>query len=74
MHIEQLLMTPDEKWRRYLMARREAGSELMNFIHAISTDDDAYDAIEMSFMWRQICEGGSVTDMTWELMLEATNQ
>ena len=69
-----ITMSDDEKWERYQRIRREAGSELMSFLHGQSSDDDVYDRFEMAFLWRLVCEGGSVSEPTWEQMLEATNQ
>ena len=71
--LSQMLMSDDEKWERYLRMRREAGSELTNFLHALATDDDVYDRFELAHLWRSVCEGGTVQDCTWEQMLEATN-
>lgn len=65
-------MDDSEKWERYQRIRREAGSELSAYLVAGSTDDDVYDRFEMAFLWRFVCEGGSVSVPTWEQMLEAT--
>lgn len=67
------MMDDTEKWERYKRIRREAESELQLFMHAGCTADDVFDRFEMAFLWRQVCEGGMVSDPTWEQMLEATN-
>lgn len=69
----QMLMSPEEKWERYSRIRREAGSELAAYQHALATDDDVYDRFELAFLWRSVCEGQTVSDATWEQMVEATN-
>ena len=71
--VTQYSMSCEEKWERYKRMRREAASELMNFIHGIATDDDAYDRSELATLWRLSCEGVIMSEPTWEQMLEATN-
>lgn len=71
---QQCLISEEEKWDRYSRMRREAASELTSFIHAISTDDDVIDRMELVNLWRMSCEGMVMSDQTWEQMIEATNE
>lgn len=70
----QCLISDEEKWDRYRRMRREAASELTSYIHAISTDDDFIDRMELVVLWRMSCEGTIMTQQTWEQMIEATNE
>lgn len=68
----QCLISEEERWDRYKKMRREAASELTNFMHALAGDDDVYDRFELAFLWRMSCEGMAMADPTWDQMIEAT--
>lgn len=70
----QHLISPEEKWDRYQRMRREAASELMNFVHALTSDEEVYDRMELATLWRLSCEGMQMSEPTWEQMIEATDQ
>lgn len=67
------LMDRDEIHRRYEMAKREAASELQCYVHALTSSEDVVERMELAFLWRLVAEGNTVSDSTWEMMLEATN-
>lgn len=69
----QCFISEEERWDRYQRMCRAAASELTNFVHALSSDDDVYDRFELAFLWRMSCEGTTMTDQTWDQMIEATN-
>jgi hypothetical protein len=66
-------MTCEEKWQRYQKMRREAESELQLFMHAECTADDVFDRFELAFLWRMAVEGKTMTEPTWDQMVEATD-
>lgn len=69
----QCLISEEERWDRYQKMRREAASELLNFVHALTDEDSVYDRFELATLWRLSCEGMAMSDATWEQMIEATN-
>lgn len=68
----QYSILPEHKWKRYEKARKEASSELMSWVHGMSSEEDVFDRLEMAFLWRSSCEGHTMSEPTWELMIEAT--
>ncbi len=70
---QQCLISENERWDRYYKMRRQAASELSNFVHALCADEDVYDRFELATLWRLSCEGMVMTDQTWEQMIEATD-
>lgn len=66
-------MEASEAQARYYKATKEAESEMQCWIHALSTEADVVDRLQIMWLWRAYLEGSPITPMTMEMMLEATN-
>lgn len=67
------MMDRKEMYDRYYRAHREAESEMQCWIHAMSTEADVFDRLQLAMLWRSFIEGNPVTESTFAMMLEATN-
>ena len=66
-------ISSQEAYRRYYAAKKEAESEVELHERALTTAADLVDRLEMVNLWRGFIAGVEVNDVTWDMMLEATN-